>query len=382
MLKKIFIYIMFLLNLSVTTVVTKVDSEAILTSVSKGAILIEPSTMTVLYEYQPYEKLIPASLTKVMTMLLVCEAIENNIINLDDELVTSEYAASMGGTNIYLEENEKMSVRDLLKSVAIASANDASIVLAEGISGTVDNFVKKMNEKGKELGLTNTVFKNPNGLPEDGHYTCSMDMAIVSCYLVNNYPFILEYTSKYEDYVREDTTKKFWLVNRNKLVKFVEGVDGLKTGWTQEAGYCLIATQNKNGLRLVSVVMGASTPEARLKESMQMLNYGMSNYEKVVIYKKGDTIASYVDINITPKTFNVYVKEEVSIIKRKNEELKDVKIEKQIDYTNLKDIGKMKVYYDGNEYKVVKLGIIEEIKKASFFEVLYEVIKEVFLVSD
>lgn len=364
-----------------------ISSESIvLATEAKSAVLLEPTTMEVIYEKNPYLELAPASMTKIMTMILVMEAIEANVIDYDQMLTASEYATSMGGTQIYLEVGEQMSVNDLLKSLAIASANDAAIVLAEGISGSTENFVNSMNKKAQEIGLTNTFFKNPNGLPEDGHYSCAMDMALMSAYLINNYSDILKYTSVYEDYVREDTEKKFWLVNRNKLVKFVEGVDGLKTGWTNEAGYCITATMKKDDLRLISVVMGNSTPDLRMSEALQMLNYGMNNYEVESLYKAGDIIETYQNIDLIPSTYHIIINEDINILKKKGETLKNIKTEAIINYENIDgvnntNIGTFKIYYDNVLYKEIDLELLENVKKASFFNIFFDVLREIFLVA-
>lgn len=375
--------LIIILCLIITFSVTVSAKEELLVEDAKAAVLIEPETMQVLYSKAPYEKLEPASLTKIMTMILVCEAIDENILALDQMLTTSEYAQSMGGTNIYLEAGEKMSVEDLLKSVAIASANDAAVVLAEGISGSVSNFVKKMNDKAKELKLTNTSFKNPNGLPESDHYTCAMDMAIMSAHLINEYKdIIIPYTSRYEDYVREDTTKRFWLVNRNKLVRFLDGVDGLKTGWTQNAGYCISATINKNNMRFIAVVMKCSTPSNRLKEATQMLNYAVNNYQTVELYKAQDIIKTYENINFVPKKYHLVVKENIYIIKKKSDTLTNITVEENINYSNiLENPGTIKVFINGKLYNEYELEVLEYLKKASFFDILKEVLLEIFLVS-
>lgn len=353
---------------------------------AKSAVLLEPTTLEVIYEKNPYLKLAPASMTKIMTMILVMEAIENNIIDYEELLTASEYATSMGGTQIYLEVGEQMSVNDLLKSLAIASANDAAIVLAEGISGTTDNFVNSMNKKAQEIGLTNTHFKNPNGLPEDGHYSCAMDMALMSAYLINNYSDILKYTSVYEDYVRENSEKRFWLVNRNKLVKFIEGVDGLKTGWTSDAGYCITATMKKDNLRLISVVMGNSTPDLRMSETLQMLNYGMNNYEVKSLYKAGDIVETYQNIDLIPSTYHIIINEDINLLKKKSESLKEIKTEAIINYENIDgvnntNIGTLKIYYDNKLYKETKLELLENVTKASFFNIFFDILREIFLVA-
>lgn len=351
-----------------------------------SAVLLEPKTLQVIYEKNSLESRHPASMTKIMTMLLVMEALKNKVLTLDQKLVTSEYAESMGGTQIYLEVNEEMSVNDLLKSVAIASANDAAVVLAEGIGGSVDNFVKMMNNKAKEIGAKNTTFMNPNGLDQEGHLSCAYDMAIMGAYLVNNYgDQILNYTSKYEDYVRaDDPVDKFWLVNTNKLIKTNPLVDGLKTGWTDEAGYCLTATASKDNMRFIAVTMGNSSPVLRNKEIMQMLNYAMSTYEFEIIYNAQDVIDHYENVNVVPTRFNVVIERDLVILKKKGETLKDIRTEKFIDFSKIpgdKYVGTIKLYYNNKLYQEAKLVVKEDIEKASFFDVFFEVMKEIFLVS-
>ena len=257
---------------------------------AKSSILIEGKTNTVLYSKNEHQRLAPASMTKIMTMLLVMENLKNNVISLQDMVTTPKVAAELGGSQIYLSEGEKMSVNDLLKSMCIASANDAALSLAYYIGGNEKNFVKKMNDKVKEMGLQNTNFITPYGFDDPNHYSSCYDMAIISSYLINNYPDILEYTSIYEDYVREDTEKRFWLVNTNKLVKFTEGVDGLKTGWTSNSGYCLTATISKNNERFIVVNMGNSSPTIRNKEVNELLQYAINNYEAIKIVDKNEVI--------------------------------------------------------------------------------------------
>lgn len=352
---------------------------------AKSAILIEPTTLEVIYEKNALDQRPPASMTKIMTMILIMEALRNNVIRLDQMLTCSEYASSMGGTNIYLEPGEKMSVEDLLKSVAINSANDSSVVFAEAIGGSETNFVKMMNSKAKKIGATRTVFKNSNGLPEPGHVSCAHDMALMGAYLINNYPEILYYTSIYEHYVREDTTKRFWLVNTNKLVKFVEGVDGLKTGWTNESGYCLTATQKKDNKRFIAVAMGNTTAKIRNAEIMQMLNYAMSTYDVYPIFVKNSVIDTYEDVRYYPKTYNILIKEDVNVLRKKGDELKKITTETNVNYENIgydnKKVGTIKIFYGGELLKEVDLEVQEEVKKASFLAILFEVFKEIFLAS-
>ena len=351
---------------------------------SKSSVLLEPKTKTIIYEKNGYEKLAPASMTKLMTMLLTCEAIECKVLTKDQMLTASKYATSMGGTQIYLEENEQMSVDDLLKSVALASANDAAVVLAEAIGGSCDEFVKMMNNKGKELGLKNTVFKNPNGLPEEGHYSCAIDMALIGAELINKYgDFILSYTSLYEDYVREDLKNKFWLVNTNKLVKHVDGIDGLKTGWTEEAGYCLTCTMNKNGIRMISVVMGSKSIDERTEDTLELLNYGVNNYSLEKMYSKGDIIETIDDIKLKPNKYHIVVSEDLYLLKSKNNKNDEYTINKIINYNEIdknKKIGKIIVKLNNEDFASVDLYVLEDVRKANVFIIMFEVLKEIFLV--
>ncbi|MCX8047381.1 MAG: D-alanyl-D-alanine carboxypeptidase, partial [Anoxybacillus gonensis] len=257
---------------------------------ARSAILIERDTGAVLYEKNAHEPLPPASMTKIMTMLLIMEAIDQGKLKLDERVRASEYAASMGGSQIFLEPGEEMTVDDLLKGVAIGSGNDASVALAERIAGSEEAFVHLMNEKARQLGLKHTAFENTTGLPAKNHYSTAYDMAVMAKELLK-YDLITKYTGTYEDYLRENTNKKFWLVNTNRLVKFYPGVDGLKTGYTSEAKYCLTATAKKGNMRVIAVVFGAPTPKARNAQITKMLDYAFSHYETKPLYKKDETIA-------------------------------------------------------------------------------------------
>jgi len=385
-LKKIIIVILFFFFMLIPFYVRAGETKVIVDNLeidSKSAILLEPKTMTVIYEKNADEKLPPASMTKLMTMLLVCEALENEVITIDQMLTASKYATSMGGTQIYLEENEQMSVENLLKSVALASANDAAVVLAEGIGGTCERFVKMMNDKASEIGLINTFFKNPNGLPEDGHYSCAYDMSIIGAELINKYgDFILKYTSLYEDYVREDLKNKFWLVNTNKLVKHVDGIDGLKTGWTEEAGYCLTCTMNKNGIRMISVVMGAESIEKRTTETLKLLNFGVNNFKLEKLFSKNDVIEEVENFSITPNKFSIVVKEDVYVLINKNES-NNFDLNTIINYSEInkdKNVGQIVIKNNGKVIKKIELVVKEEVKKANIFVIMLEVIKEILLV--
>lgn len=223
---------------------TEVEKTPKLAEEASSAIVIEQDTGKVLFEKSPNEKLPPASMTKIMTMLLIMEQVEKGKLKLEDKVRASEHAASMGGSQIFLEPGEEMTVNEMLKGIAIASGNDASVAVAEHIAGSEEGFVNMMNKKAKDLGLKNTHFQNPTGLPAKDHYSTAYDMSIMAKELMK-YPLIRKYTGKYEDYLRENTEKKFWLVNTNKLVRFYPGVDGVKTGFTTEAKYCLTASAEK-----------------------------------------------------------------------------------------------------------------------------------------
>ncbi|MBP3314501.1 MAG: D-alanyl-D-alanine carboxypeptidase [Clostridia bacterium] len=242
----------------------------------KSAILIEASTGKVLYEKDADMALPPASVTKVMTLLLVMEAIEEGRIKYGDSVRASANACSMGGSQIYLKENEEMSVEDMLKSVVIASANDAAVALAEHIAGSEEEFVRRMNKRAEELGMKNTRFENTNGLDDttDSHLTSARDIAIMSRELIK-YPKILEYSSTWMDSVRGGA---FGLTNTNRLVRFYKGATGLKTGSTAKAGFCISATAERDGMGLICVIMGAPSRDVRNAAAVRLFDYGFSNY--------------------------------------------------------------------------------------------------------
>lgn len=245
---------------------------------SKSAILIEASTGKILFEKNSDEQLAPASMTKIMSMLLIMEAVESGKISLEDSVMISKNAASMGGSQIFLQEGDTYKVEELLKGIAIASGNDAVVAMAEKVGGSVGNFVNMMNEKAKELGLLNTHFVNPHGLDAEDHYSSAKDMSIMARELISHEK-ILEFTSIYEDYLKKPDGSSTWLVNTNKLVRFYNGVDGLKTGFTSTAGYCITTTAKRANMRLISVVMGVETGDKRSSDTTNLLNYGFNSYQ-------------------------------------------------------------------------------------------------------
>lgn len=241
---------------------------------AKSVILLEPDTLEVLYEANSDEKLPPASITKIMSLLLVMEAIDRGDYTVEDVVSASEHAASMGGSQIWLEPGESMTVDDLLKAAVIASANDATVALAEKTAGSEEGFVQLMNKRANELGMNDTVFKNATGLDAEGHLSTAHDVALMSAELIKH-PLIKNYSTVWMDTLRGGESE---LVNTNKLVRFYEGTTGLKTGTTADAGYCLSATAQRDGMELVAVVMGGETSPARFEGAKKLLDYGFANY--------------------------------------------------------------------------------------------------------
>ncbi|QIZ68254.1 D-alanyl-D-alanine carboxypeptidase family protein [Geobacillus subterraneus] len=353
-------------------------AKAELADEAKSAILIERDTGKILYEKNPHEKLPPASMTKIMTMLLIMEAIDEGKLSYDEKVRASEYAASMGGSQIFLEPGEEMTVDELLRAIAIGSANDASVAMAERIAGSEEAFVETMNEKAKELGLKDTNFVNTTGLPAEEHYSSAYDMAMMARELLK-YEDITNYTSKYEDYLRENTDKKFWLVNTNRLVKFYPGVDGLKTGFTSEAGYCLTATAKKNGMRVIAVVFGAPTPKSRNAQITKMLDYAFHQYQAHPVYKRNETVAR-VDVSKGKQTSVAAVTSEpVSVLTKKGQSIeqieKVIKVKDRVKAPIRKgdELGVLILKQDGKEILRSPIVAKQTVAEASFWDLFKRV---------
>ena len=246
-----------------------------------AAILMEKETGTILYEQNSHDKLEPASVTKVMTLLLVMEAVDEGRVSLDDLVTVSAHAAGMGGSQTYMEQGEQFTVRDMLKAVAVVSGNDAAVALAEHLSGSEESFVALMNRRAAELGMTDTAFQNCTGLPAAGHLTSAHDIAVMSRELILNHPGIREFTTIWMDSIRDGA---FQLVNTNKLIRFYEGATGLKTGSTDAALYCLSATAEKDGMELIAVILKAPTSDVRFVSAQALLNFGFANYTLTDVY--------------------------------------------------------------------------------------------------
>lgn len=361
----------------------ELSTDTSLAANAKSAILIDAETGNIIFEKNSHEKLAPASMTKMMSMLLIMEAIENKIINWDDILTISENASSMGGSQILLENGEQMSVKDLFKGVAVASGNDAVVALAEATYGSTDEFVKAMNKKAKELGLKDTSFKNVHGLDAENHYSSAYDMAFIAKEL-SKHKKVFEFTSIYEDYLRKGTDREFWLVNTNKLVRFYNGVDGLKTGYTPEAMYCLTATIKKNGMRLISVVMGEPTTTIRNAETTALLNYGFAQYKSVKLLDKNKVVTSVELPKAEDIKIEVVTKEDVYALAKKNEKIGKITYEVKVDKIDLKTkigdvVGEINVLEDGKKVKSIDLTIKEKIKKASFITMYERYLKNIIV---
>ncbi len=318
-----------------------------------SAILYEPSSGKVIYDKNSHEVRACASITKVMTLLLVMEAIDSGKISLDDTVTASAHAASMGGSDIWLEEGEQMSVNDMIKATAVASANDAAVALAEHICGSEETFVDEMNKKAKSLEMKETVFKNCNGLDEEGHVTSAYDVAIMSSELIKHKK-IFEYTNIWMDNLRNGKTQ---IVNTNKLLKTYNGITGLKTGTTSQAGSCITATAERNGLSLVAVVLGSATGAERFTDAAALLDHGFANYECYKPEKPKDLLS------------------ELSI---KNGMQSTVKIKCDIDKTFICDKGMLdkisyKISYNKDIKAPIKIGdMLGTIKYTNGDEVLGE----------
>lgn len=345
-----------------------------------ASILMEEKTNQILYADHEKEKLYPASTTKIMTMILMFETIESGRLKWNDILTCSEHAASMGGSQIYLEPNEKMSVFDLFKAISIASANDACVMVGEYIAGSHEGFVKMMNEKAKELKLINTHFMNATGLHDENHYTCALDLAIMASYLIDiGQDKLFETTSLYDSYIREDSPQKFWLVNTNKLLKSYEGADGLKTGYTKEAGYCIVSTAKRNGLRLIAVVLKEKEPKVRNQEVSTLLDYGFSLYENVILYKKGEVVDKVKIDNAKEKEVEIICQKDIVYVKDKSQ---DEKITHQINYVQLvppikkgEIVGHFLLMKDNVNIASYELTVTKDIETLTFIEKMYSYLK-------
>lgn len=357
------------------------EDNAPLSISSKSAILMDVGSGQILYEKNAHDKLPPASVTKVMTMLLICEALDSGKITLDDSVQISENAASMGGSQIFLEAGEVQKVDTLLKGIAVASANDGCVAMAEYIGGSVESFVEMMNAKAKELNMKDTNFVNTNGLPVDNHYTSAHDIAIMSRELLKH-DVISKYLTTWMDQVvvgKKQIT--VGLANTNKLIKHYQGATGVKTGFTQQAKYCLSASAKRGDTHLVAVTLGAETSPERFKDATSLLNFGFANYESVKLCSKNDNIATLTLDKADEQKINLVAKEDLSVLIKKggNKDFtRKIKVNENptIPIKKGTNLGYVEIYQGKTLVGKVDLVNTKDIQKASYLKMLQRVIDE------
>jgi D-alanyl-D-alanine carboxypeptidase (penicillin-binding protein 5/6) len=350
-----------------------------------SAVLMDADTGTIILNKNMDEKLPPASITKIMTMLLIMEALEQGKIKMDEKVSTSEYAASMGGSQIFLQAGEEMTVQEMLKGIAMASGNDASVAMAEKLAGSEENFVQMMNERAQQLGMKNTNFVNCNGLPAANHYTSAHDIAIMSQELLKHGD-ITKFTGVYQDYLRKDSANPFWLVNTNKLVRFYSGADGLKTGYTAEAKFCLSATAKRGNLRVIAVVMGEPNTKTRNAEITKLFDYAFSQYTNYPLYKSGDSLGSFKVGKGEVTTVPFTARQNYSLLMKKGEASQGIRHEVQWDpqlrapIQAGQAVGKLVVYKGDVAISEFPLESPVDVGKANWWILLKRTTSKVFLI--
>ena len=373
--------IIILLILCILIIPFSVYAEDDLIPNAVSGVLMEEETGTIIFEKEKDKQVAIASMTKMVAQIIILESIESKKIKWDDVVTVSKNASDMGGSQIYLAANEKMTVRDLFKGISMASANDAVVAMAEYISGTEDKFVKKMNDKVKSLGLKNTVFKNSTGLDEEGHFSSAYDMAIIAKELLKHEE-ILKFSSVYEDYLRTDTPNKFWLVNTNKLIRSYPGSDGLKTGHTDNAKYCIAATAKRDGMRLIAIVLGEEDAKVRNEETSKLLDYGF-NLKQVNIIKKKEKVVKKITLEKSnKKEIKIYPKNDVVVLKDKGIQNKKYVTKIKINKVNLPlkkndKVGVIDVYENKKKIKSVDLIVKEKVEKETFINLLLNNLKNI-----
>ena len=361
-----------------------INSDTSLIPNATAGVLMDATTGEIIFEKNKDEKLAVASMTKMVAQIIILESIESGKIKWSDTVTTSANASGMGGSQIYLTTGEEMTVEDMMKGISMASANDATVAMAEFIAGSEVEFVEMMNKKVKDLGLKNTFFKNCTGLDEEGHYSSAYDMAIIARELLKHEK-ILEFSSVYEDYLREDTDNKFWLVNTNKLVRFYDGADGLKTGHTDAAKYCLAATAKRDDFRLIAIVLGEENSQTRNSETMSLLDYGFNNY-KIEILKTKDDIVKEISLDkATSPKISLVPLNDIAILSKKSADTKKYTYDIKITNNNLPlkigdEVGKIIVKdSDNNKVKEEVLTVTENVDKLNFLELFSKTLTDMIL---
>lgn len=351
---------------------------------SKSAILIDASSGEIIYEKNIHEKLPPASITKIMILLLAMEDLDSGKIKLDDKVQVSANAERMGGSQVYLEEGEIQIVDDLLKAISLRSANDAAVALAEHMSGSIDVFVQRMNERAKALGMSNTNFKNATGLPDQEHITTAYDISLMARELLKH-PKIHEWLTIYMTDIKVGKNKTVTqsLVNTNKLIRDYQGANGLKTGLTNEAGHCLAASAKRGNLSLISVVLGGPTSNSRFLESKKLLDYGFANYDSLPVCKKDEVIKKIKVSKGKENNANIVAESDFSLLIKKGDSKeieKEILLPEKVDapYEKGQKLGEIILKNNGKEVGRVNLVAEEEMKKASIID-MFKKVTSIFL---
>lgn len=371
MIKKLSAILAFVLTLSIVPLFSqKAYAVTEDTITAPSAVLMEASSGKVLFEKNPHEQRPCASITKVMTMLLVCEAIDNGKLSLDDTITASAHAASMGGSDIWLEEGETMSADDMIKATVVASANDAAVALAEHLCGSEEVFVQKMNEKAQQLGMKETVFKNCNGLDEEGHITSAYDVAVMSRELMKH-EMIFNYTSIWLDNLRDGKTQ---IVNTNKLLKTYNGTTGLKTGTTNDAGCCMSASAKRGDMSLVAVVLGCNSGKERFSDAAALLDYGFANFSVTKLSLPEDMPKTIKVENGMVQNIGVDCDVSASIVLDKNSSSKivskiDLPESVEAPVAKGQRLGTVTYSLDGNTVKSFEITALQDAEKISFASV-------------
>ena len=345
-----------------------------------AACLIEQNSGLIIYDYNMHEKLRPASVTKIMSLLLIMEALDSGKIQLTDKIPCTEDAAKMGGSQIWLDVRETLTVEEMLKAICVVSANDCVVAMADYLEGSQDAFVKKMNQKAQELGMNDTTFKNCHGIDEDGHLTSAYDIAIMSRELLMNHPSITKYTTIWMDSLRDGKSS---LVNTNKLVRNYNGCTGLKTGSTSIALYNLSASATRNNLSLIAVVLKAPTPAIRFSNAQKLLDYGFSNYSVTSFGKKGDVIKSVMIKKGTSSSIDAILENDADILTSNgsnNDITQEIKLDDTINAPVLENqkIGKVEFSVNGNVVSTVNLVSSRDVDKLSFVTITKLVLNKWF----
>lgn len=347
---------------------------------ASAVVLMEKETGTILYEENSHVQRQPASVTKVMTMLLVMEAIDSGRLSYEDTVTVSAHAASMGGSQVYMKENEQMTVHDMLKAVAVVSANDGSVALAEHLAGGEEAFVALMNERAQQLGMQDTHFVNCTGLPADGHVTSAHDIAVMSRELVLNHPDIRQFTTIWMDSIRDGA---FQLSNTNRLVRYYEGATGLKTGFTDAALYCLSATAERDGMELIAVVLGAQTSDKRFETAKSLLNFGFANYTLMDVHPGQALPPMDVLLGVTETVQPVPARSCRILVEKADMDkvstaltlAKDVEAPVEAG----QKLGSMTVYVDGVEREVIDLVAESPVERLTVGKILSRFLATLFM---